>query len=90
MPDDRYRQHLERLGEDVVRYRLASRMPIGDGADNLPYDLARAWLAEKATERRKVESRRYWTVLLVAIVSATGAVIAAAPVIHDWIVGIPD
>jgi hypothetical protein len=28
--------------------------------------------------------------LLVAIVSATGAVIAAAPVIHDWIVGITD
>jgi hypothetical protein len=90
MPDDRYRQQLERLGEDVVCHRLAHRMPIGDGADNLPYDLARAWLAEKATERRKAESRRYWTVLLVAIVSATGAVIAAAPVIHDWIVGITD
>jgi hypothetical protein len=36
MPDDRYRQQLERLGEDVVCHRLANRMPIGDGADNLP------------------------------------------------------
>jgi hypothetical protein len=90
MPDDRYRQQLQNLGEDVVRHRLANRMPIGDDADNLPADLARAWLAEKAAERRKAENRRYWTVLLVAIVSAVGAVIAAAPVIHDWIIAVND
>ena len=80
-----YREALERLGEDVVRHRLANRMPIGDGAENLPYDEARAWLAEKATERRRTESRRYRTILIIAIVSAVAAVIAALPVLRSWL-----
>jgi type IV secretory pathway component VirB8 len=84
MARDSHHEQLERLGEDVVRHRLANRMPIGDGADNLPYDVARAWLAEKATARARVERRRYMILLVVAIISAVAAVIAAIPVLKSW------
>jgi hypothetical protein len=83
--EPRWREALEKLGEDVVLHRLANRMPIGDGADNLPYDVARAWLAKRATRRRMVDSVRFWIILIVAVVSAIAAVIAALPVINGWI-----
>ena len=80
-----YRQALEKLGEDVVRHRLANRMPIGDGSESLPYDEAKAWLAERAAARRAAENVRFWIILIVAIVSAVAAIIAALPVIASWI-----
>jgi hypothetical protein len=36
MSDNVYRQQLEKLGEDVVRHRLANRMAIGDRPENNP------------------------------------------------------
>lgn len=81
-----YRQTMERLSEDVVRYRLANRMPIGDSAENNPPpELANAWLTEKAARRRKAEDLRYWAILIVAVISAIAAIIAALPVIRSWI-----
>jgi len=85
MTVDRFRSALEKLGEDVVRHRLSNRMPIGDGADNLPYDEAKAWLAEKADARRRAENLRYWTILIVAVVSAIAAIVAAVPVVKSWV-----
>ena len=83
--DDDYRRYLDTLGEDVVRHRLANRMAIGDKAENNPpYDLARAWLTKKADERRRTESRRYRTVLIIAVISAIAAIIAAWPVVKAW------
>jgi type IV secretory pathway component VirB8 len=84
--DDEYRQYLDILGEDVVRHRLANRMPIGDKAENNPpYELARTWLTEKAKARNKVENRRFWIILIIAIISAVAAGIAAIPVVQSWI-----
>jgi hypothetical protein len=43
-----YRDAMERLGEDVVRMRLANRMSITDRAeDNPPPAFANVWLDEK-------------------------------------------
>ena len=84
MTVDRYRTELEKLGEDVVRYRISNRMPISDGSDNLPYDEAKAWLAEKAAVRQRAENFRYWTVLVVAVISAIAAIVAALPVVRSW------
>jgi hypothetical protein len=48
--------YLETLSEDVVRYRLANRMPIGDTVENdPPYELARTWLADKVKAREARE-----------------------------------
>jgi hypothetical protein len=81
-----YHEALEKLGEDVVGHRLGNRMPIGDAAENNPpYEFVKAWLAEKAAERRRTESRRYTTILTITIISAVAAVIAALPVLKSWI-----
>jgi hypothetical protein len=81
-----YRQKMETLSEDVVRSRLANRMPIGDRPeDNMPPDFAVIWLGEQAAARRRSESRRYLIVLIVAVVSAVAAIVAAAPVVKSWI-----
>jgi hypothetical protein len=84
MADNKFRAALEKLGEDVVRHRLANRMPIGDGADNLPYDEARAWLSEKAAARQSTERFRFSTILIIAVISAVAAMIAAWPVVKAW------
>ena len=65
MSDDVYRQQLEKLGEDVVRHRLANRMAIGDRPEN----------------RRRAENWRYGIALTVAVISAIAAVMAAWPAI---------
>jgi hypothetical protein len=88
MVGNRFRADLEKLGEDVVRHRLANRMPIGDGSDNLPYDEAKAWLAEKATARHSVGKFRFWIILVIAVISAVAAAIAAVPVLKSWIIDI--
>lgn len=81
-----YRRYLETLGEDVVRHRLASRMPVCDKPENNPpYGLVRAWLAEKVEARGRIESRRFQILLIVAVISAVAAVIAATPVIWSWL-----
>jgi hypothetical protein len=46
---------------------------------------ARAWLAEKTTERARTERRRYKTILIIAIISAVAAIIAALPVLKSWV-----
>jgi hypothetical protein len=82
----RWRQELEALGEDVIRHRLANRLPIGDGANgNLPYDFAKDWLLEKAAERSDRETSRYRIVLIVAVISAAAAIVAAVPVVNSWV-----
>jgi hypothetical protein len=86
MNDKVYREHLEELGEDVVRYRLGNRMAIGNKAENNPSpEFAGAWLTEKAKARSRKENFRFWAILIVAVISAIAAVIAAAPVIKSWI-----
>jgi hypothetical protein len=85
MNDKVYREHLEELGEDVVRYRLGNRMPIGNKAENNPPpEFAGAWLTEKAKARRRAEGRRFWAVMIVAIISAVAAIVAAQPVVKSW------
>ena len=85
MNDKVYREHLEELGEDVVRYRLGNRMAIGNKAENNPPpEFAGAWLTEKAKARRRAESRRFWAVMIVAVISAVAAIIAAQPVVKSW------
>jgi hypothetical protein len=83
--DDDYRRYLKILGEDVVGHRLANRMPIGDTPENNPpYELARAWLSERAAARQSTERFRFWTVLIIAVISAIAAIIAAWPVVKAW------
>ena len=85
MSDDVYRQHLEKLGEDVVRHRLANRMAIGDRPENNPpYEFVHIWLGAKVAKRRRAENWRYGIVLTVAVISAIAAGIAAWPVIKSW------
>jgi hypothetical protein len=60
MAKDEYSQYLETLGEEVVQYRLANRMPIGDKPENNPpYEFVRNWLVKKAKARKKAENRRF-------------------------------
>jgi hypothetical protein len=86
MSDDDYRRYMESVGEDVVRHRLANRMPIGDRPENNPRpEFATAWLAEKDKTRTWKDNVRFWTLLGVAVISAIAAVIAAWPVVVMWI-----
>ena len=55
MSEDVYRQHLEKLGEDVVRHRLANRMAIGDRPENNPpYEFVHIWLGATVAKRRRI------------------------------------
>jgi hypothetical protein len=64
MSDDVYRQHLEELGEDVIRHRLANRMAIGDRPENNPpYDFVHIWLGTKVAKRKRAENWRYGIVV---------------------------
>jgi hypothetical protein len=93
----RWRQTLGTLGEDAVRHSIATRSPIVDTAgSNVPCGFAdawleakaaerQAWLTEKAVEWQKTESRRYTTVLIIAVIAAVAAVIAAMPVLASWV-----
>jgi hypothetical protein len=82
MSDDVYRQHLEKLGEDVVRHRLLNRMAIGDRPENNPpYEFVHIWLGAKVAKRRRAENWRYGIILTVAVISAIAAVMAAWPAI---------
>jgi hypothetical protein len=85
MSDDVYRQHLEKLGEDVVRHRVANRVAIGDRPENNPsYEFVHIWLGATVAKRRRAENWRYGIVLTVAVMSAIAAGIAAWPVIKSW------
>ena len=86
MSDNVYRQQLEKLGEDVVRHRLANRMAIGDRPENNPpYEFVHIWLGAKVAKRRRAENWRYGIVLTVAVMSAIAAVMAAwGLVIKSW------
>jgi hypothetical protein len=81
-----YREAMERLGEDVVRMRLANRMPISDRPeDNPPPAFANIWLIQKAAARKKAESVKFWLGIFVGVVAAVAAIVAAAPVVRSWI-----
>jgi hypothetical protein len=85
MSDDVYRQHLEKLGDDVVRHRLANRIAMGDRPEkNPPYEFVHIWLGAKVAKRRRAENWRYGIVLTVAVISAIAAVIAASPLVKSW------
>jgi hypothetical protein len=85
MSDNVYRQQLEKLGEDVVRHRLANRMAIRDRPENNPpYEFVHIWLGAKVAKRRRAETWRHGIVLTVAVISAIAAGIAAWPVIQSW------
>jgi hypothetical protein len=81
-----YRDAMERLGEDVVRMRLANRMSITDRAeDNPPLPLQMSGSTKRARARMKAETRRNGTVIVIAVISAVAAVIAAIPVVKSWL-----
>ena len=64
MSDNVYRQQLEKLGEDLVRHRVANRMAIGDRPENNPpYEFVHIWLGAKVAKRRRAENWRYGVVL---------------------------
>jgi hypothetical protein len=77
---------MERLSEDVVRMRLANKLPIGDRAEeNPPPAFAIIWLIKKAKARRRAEGARYWFLAIVAVISAVAAIVAAIPVVKPWL-----
>jgi hypothetical protein len=43
------------------------------------------WLKEQEYEQRRRETMRYWFMLVVAIVAAIAAVIAAWPIVKEWL-----
>lgn len=81
-----YINAMEHLGEAVVSHRLASRMPVGDHPeDNPPVEMANIWLQKKRTMRLRFESLKYWLGIVIGIAAAVAAIIAAAPVVKDWL-----
>jgi hypothetical protein len=81
-----YCEAMELLGADVVRQRMACRLPIGDRPeDNPPPGLAKIWLKEQDAATTRVEGWRFWFLASVSVISAGAAIVAAAPVLKDWL-----
>src|SRR3954469_24775306 len=73
----RFTKTMERLGEDVVRMRLALRQRVGDRfGDDVPPVIATIWLDEQAAARK----RRPWLFALIALASALAGFVAALSV----------
>ena len=80
---------LERLDLDTVRGKLTTAGP-GIGA-NVPGIVERGeepsrrfvedWLAKKVSDQRRTDTRRFWALLILGIVTAVIAAVAAWPVI---------
>jgi hypothetical protein len=75
---------MERLGADVVRFRIASRQPV---TEIFPYPdapIAEEWLPGKKRAAAVGAAWLYAFSLLVSIVAAVAACIAAWPVLKEW------
>lgn len=80
---------LENIGEDVVRFRLGNRMPIGDRPeDNPPPEFARLWLKEKdklrhqeAADRKRYERTTLNYVKWTFWAAVAGAIFAAGAIV---------
>jgi len=91
MTDERqnWRKAFEMTGPDLMKLRLESRRNEFSPAYTREAEI---WLLEKDAEKNAIELSRFriirrWAIVagVAAIVAAVGGVIAAWPVIRDWI-----
>jgi hypothetical protein len=76
------RTKFERLGIDYVRKDIGFGFTIQDGEETRE---AQEWMFEQNRRLEMRESLRFWAMLLFTVIAAVGAVIAAIPVIKDWL-----
>jgi hypothetical protein len=88
----RWRERMEHLGLEVVRVRFAQGIPTIDKPPYPPPDVVADWIGEQETAAQRVEDRRFqiirrWTIAaaVAGIVAAIGALVAAWPVIKEWL-----
>lgn len=74
------RKKFERLGLSFMRQSL--QMGITNPTENVE---AQRWIVEEGHRVERRELWRYWMMLVLTIIAAVAAVIAAAPVVRDWI-----
>ena len=85
---------LRRIGRDVVLAKLGD-IPAGPGTAFPLHDLPDGahspkrsdvgkWLGRMDAEEKATEARRFWYVLVAAVLAVVAGIIAAWPVIHDW------
>ena len=87
--EERWRAALGRLDPMVVRLKLLNYGPGLDTpvlgiVDNAPHPTVRfveAWLSSLEAAGRRRETRRFWCVLIIALISAIAACIAAYPIL---------
>ena len=84
-----WREKLEELGPDRVRQTMAIKTQIWEptryGIGTPTVDFVNSWLAEKDAAIRRRNTRRFWTVVVIAFFTLIPAWIAAYPVLCRWL-----
>ena len=86
---------LRRIGRDVVLAKLGD-IPAGPGTAFPLHDLPDGahspkrsdvgkWLGRMDAEEKATEARRFWCIFVAAVLAVVVGVIAAWPVVRDWI-----
>jgi hypothetical protein len=68
--------------QGVAQTRLYLQMGITDAKENID---AQEWLIEQDRSQIRRDNARYWWVVNLAFIAAVGAVIAAWPVVKEWL-----
>jgi hypothetical protein len=87
---------LDRMGRDAVIAKLGSHELRADSGSEFKLDLpdggrhpkrryVEEWLRRMAAKAEATEARRFWCIFVAAVLAAVVGIIAAWPVIHDWI-----
>jgi|tagenome__1003787_1003787.scaffolds.fasta_scaffold17906773_1 hypothetical protein len=79
-----WRGQMTLLGYETVRGRYSNRMAITDTPPHPDDECVSAWLKDQEAEIRRRETRRFWGMLVIAIIAMVAACIAAWPVLVGW------
>jgi hypothetical protein len=74
------RAKFERMGLAFVRQWL--QMGVVDSVENLE---VQQWIMEESRRVERKETLRYWGMLVMTFIAAVAAVIAAVPVVKEWL-----
>jgi hypothetical protein len=73
-------------GGDVRPGRGAEFPLFLGGTPNPSRGYVEDWISRKEAVTTKVEARRFWCIFVAALLAVVVGIIAAWPVIHDWII----
>jgi hypothetical protein len=93
---ERWDEELERLGKASVTARLGIKEASGAGPNadfrlwvsglrDPPRRYVEEWLQRKEAEEKATEAKRFWCIFVAAVLAVIVGVIAAWPVVRDWI-----